>query len=227
MRRADHAGIERAHDMLDRRRLGPGLADLDADKRLFQRTGNARRIARRKIPGGRRDDLIALDQTFFDADPMTERPARRFDPADRRSLRRRGGLGAKSLVRAADRGPRLARRASAARFRSPARRRARKRSSRRSPRTKARTSGSPATHCRATAPVSAGCAAEARGLGPGIGVLAVGVGDSHGPRRIGEALAQDRKRRRPPLSPARQRRAFACARIVNVRRANKEPAALS
>ena len=58
MCRADyHAGIERAHDMLDRRRLGPGLTDLDADKGLFERTRNTRRIERRKIPGGRRGDI--------------------------------------------------------------------------------------------------------------------------------------------------------------------------
>ena len=97
MRGADHAGVERAHDVLDRGGLGARRADLDADQSLFQRAGNALRVARRKIPGRRGDDLVALDQAFFHAQPMAERAARRLDHADRRALRRRRRLGVQKL----------------------------------------------------------------------------------------------------------------------------------
>ena len=61
--------------------LGPGIADLEARKANSSGPGNAAGAARRKIPGGRRDDLIALDRPFRRC-PVAERPTRGLDPAE-------------------------------------------------------------------------------------------------------------------------------------------------
>ena len=60
---------------------------------------SARGVARRKIPGGGRDDLIAGDARVAKCRPMPKCPARRLDDAHDGALLRRRVVGAKARAR--------------------------------------------------------------------------------------------------------------------------------
>ncbi len=51
------------------------FGDRGADKRLFHRTVDALGILRANIPSGRRDDLVVLNLSVFDYDPIGQRSA--------------------------------------------------------------------------------------------------------------------------------------------------------
>src|SRR5260363_89051 len=87
MRCADHAGIERSDHVLDADGPRAGVTDLSSDQRLFKRPGNPIGIARREVPARRRDDLIALDATTADREPMTKAATRRLDEPDEAAVR--------------------------------------------------------------------------------------------------------------------------------------------
>lgn len=65
MHRTDHTRIERPNDVLNGGGCRFALLDRRANQRLLQRAGRSSRIARREVPGGRRDDLVAVDRPAF------------------------------------------------------------------------------------------------------------------------------------------------------------------
>ena len=72
MHRANHAWIEGSYNMLDRNGRRFTFLYGSADKGLLASAGHTSRVARRKIPGCRRDDLIVEDAPLADLQPMVE-----------------------------------------------------------------------------------------------------------------------------------------------------------
>ena len=79
MHRADHARIERPHDVLDGDRRGFARSDGCANERLLAGSGLPGAVARREVPRGWRHDLIVENAPLPDFEPMAERAARGFD----------------------------------------------------------------------------------------------------------------------------------------------------
>ena len=83
--------------MLHRNGRRPLVSDLKALEGELERTRRAIGVAGRKIPGGRRDDLVAQDVTVAKCRPMAQGAARRFDEAGDGTIPRGAILRAKGL----------------------------------------------------------------------------------------------------------------------------------
>ena len=75
MHGAHQAGIMRAHDVADVDRVGR-VGNRQADDAWLPVAVAPGAVARRGIPGGRRDDLVLVDDAVPDAQPVAEAATR-------------------------------------------------------------------------------------------------------------------------------------------------------